>query len=517
MRQRLTDRLLKAQEGFTTVVVMGVLLVGGMLVAAAFAASDGDTGVTRHDQYYKQAYEAAEAGVAWYLSHLDQNTNYWQNCYTAPVYAPGTAYSASTSQPISTGAEPRFEIELLNAPGQTGAACSASQSATVINPSTGELKIRSTGYYRGIRRTVIGTFKRKGFLNFLWFTDKETPDPLTYTNGYGTQASASCTVYARDGRPNNANTYCQDQIYGNGEFLKGPIHTNDRLYICGAPTFGRGTLNGVTYNDSIEATDPAGVLMGNCTNNPTYNGTTHWGAASLDPPQTNQALSSNADAAWIFSGVVHVTLNNSSVTVTNSNGTVLKTGFPPKGVIYVNNSSGGCGTGYAASLSYPKNDGCGDAWVHGNSSKDLTIGTANDIIVDGNVTHDTGVVIGLISQGFTRLYHPCISGSNAAGPAGTEDAGVNYLTDPEIDAAIMSVQHSWQVDNWDCGAGVGTITITGAIAQLYRGTVGRGTQHGYLKGYAYDPNLKYHQPPYFLDPTSAKWDLFSQTEQVPTH
>ncbi len=77
------------------------------------------------------------------------------------------------------------------------------------------------------------------------------------------------------------------------------------------------------------------------------------------------------------------------------------------------------------------------------------------------------------------------------------------------------------VDNNNCGDPLGTLSITGAIAQQFRGTVGTysgGTVYtGYLKNYTYDPALRYHQPPYFLDPTNATWDIDAQTEQVPAH
>ena len=63
---------LKLENGFTTVVVMGMMLVGMLLVAAAFASADGDTKNARHDQYYKEAYNAADAGVNWYFDHLTQ-------------------------------------------------------------------------------------------------------------------------------------------------------------------------------------------------------------------------------------------------------------------------------------------------------------------------------------------------------------------------------------------------------------------------------------------------------------
>ena len=52
----------RCQQGFTTVTLMGVLMVGGLLVAASFAAVDPDLGLTKKDDDSKQAYAAAEAG-----------------------------------------------------------------------------------------------------------------------------------------------------------------------------------------------------------------------------------------------------------------------------------------------------------------------------------------------------------------------------------------------------------------------------------------------------------------------
>ena len=503
MRQRLSKISLKAERGFTMIIVIGVMLVGTLLVAAAFAASDGDTTVTRHDQYYKQAYDAAEAGVAYYLAHLNQNTNYWSNCYTSPIQSPGTAYSTSSSQAIPNS-EARYEIELLKAPNYSGA-CSSTASASVIDPSTGQLAIRATGYYRGVKRTVIGTFKREGFLNYLWFTNFETPDPLAA----GT--SSSCAEYHRDGRASN----CGDQQFINGDQINGPVHTNDEFYVCGTPTFGR-----AGKNDSVEATDPAGYRQ--CAgSSPTFNGTTTWGAPNLQMPTTNAALKSYADSTWIFTGPVHITITSAGARVVSSSGTVLKsgTGYPPAGIIYVQN--GTCSTSFSASQGYPSGGGCGDAWVHSttDSAADLTIAAENDVIIDGDLTHSSSAVLGLIANGFVRVYHPCSSGTN--GSSSPEDGSTGYLTSPTIEAAILSLNHSFMVDNYGCGDPMGNLSVTGAIAQQFRGTVGTNSggtiSTGYIKNYNYDAALKYHQPPYFLDPVQASWNLFYQTEQVPAH
>ncbi len=85
-----------------------------------------------------------------------------------------------------------------------------------------------------------------------------------------------------------------------------------------------------------------------------------------------------------------------------------------------------------------------------------------------------------------------------------------------VDAEIMAVQHSFAADNHDCGSPLGTLTINGAIAQYYRGTVGTFGSNGeiatgYTKDYTYDNRLEYLLPPYLFDVTSGSWHLGRET------
>jgi hypothetical protein len=93
------------------------------------------------------------------------------------------------------------------------------------------------------------------------------------------------------------------------------------------------------------------------------------------------------------------------------------------------------------------------------------------------------------------------------------------LGDITVQAAILSVNHSFTVDNYACGAFEGTLTVKGAIAQYFRGTVGTGVGGlngtGYLKDYNYDDILKYRSPPYFLSPLATPWLVARTNEQVP--
>ena len=84
-----------------------------------------------------------------------------------------------------------------------------------------------------------------------------------------------------------------------------------------------------------------------------------------------------------------------------------------------------------------------------------------------------------------------------------------------IDAAILSLAHSFTADNHDCGTKLDLLTINGAIAQKYRGAVGTTGGTGFTKNYNYDDRLRYRSPPYFLEPVAASWHVIRSNEQVP--
>ena len=72
-------------------------------------------------------------------------------------------------------------------------------------------------------------------------------------------------------------------------------------------------------------------------------------------------------------------------------------------------------------------------------------------------------MLGLVADNDVAVYHP-VNGSGAT-QAGS-------LTDPTIDAAILSLNHSFYVQNWATGAPLGTLTVNGVITQEFRGPVG---------------------------------------------
>ena len=161
----------------------------------------------------------------------------------------------------------------------------------------------------------------------------------------------------------------------------------------------------------------------------------------------------------------------------------------------------------------------------GNYSGQLTIAAENDIIIDGNLTRasSSADLLGLVANNFIRIKHPvcpsnntgCTSGTITAETAkGQCNSGVNgtgSLSNPQIDAALLAIQHSFIVDHYDCGGSLGTLQVNGAISQKFRGAVGTTGGTGYIKDYNYDDRLRYQEPPHFFDPVQSAWHVQRET------
>ena len=116
-------------------------------------------------------------------------------------------------------------------------------------------------------------------------------------------------------------------------------------------------------------------------------------------------------------------------------------------------------------------------------------------------------ILGLASDGIAWVWNP-VSASSGASMLG--DSG------REIDAAIISVNHSFLVQNYGRGGDRGTLTVTGSSAQAFRGVVRNGS-NGYIKAYGYDARLRYLAPPKFLSPVTTSYGITTQTEVLPAY
>jgi Tfp pilus assembly protein PilX len=508
---------LRCQQGFTTVTLMGILGVTGLLVAAGFAAVDPDISLSREDQDYKQAYGAAESGLQWYLNRLGQDNSFYVRCTNVPR-PNATEFAPVNQRWTGAGADPRvwrslpgsaaqYSVELVPAAGY--AACIENNQYSMIDAS-GNMQLRVTGRSRGAYRTVRATLRRLNFIDFIYFTHFETLDPAAYSSNSG-WAETNCS-FPRAQRSGS----CTEIQFAPTDFVRGPLHTNDNIRVCESPTFGR------TRRDAIEIVGtPAYVAAGGCGASPNFQGTLVHPAAQLGMPPSNAAISTVAAANYHWYGNTRIALNGGTMTVTGRRQlstnpvTTVTVPLPANGVIYVHSTS--CAGGYLRQQTYTSTpSGCGNAEVHGTYGADLTIAAENDVLIDGDLTRGSdGLLLGLIANNFVRIKHQVQFGS---GPGGCANAAGATIVNT-IDAAILALNHSFIVDNWYCGDPTGDLNVLGAIAQRFRGPVGTGGDDGiatgYRKEYVYNDRLRYREPPYFLDPVQASWRIARLTEQVP--
>jgi Tfp pilus assembly protein PilX len=527
-----------AEGGFTLVTVMGAMLVLTLMTTASLAAVIADLPLSHNDAARKQAYAAAEAGVADYLFHLQQDPNYWANCTGVP--SPSAVNNAWNGSGTDTrlnwrtvpGTTSQYAIELIPRSPYTQCTTGTNVAASMIDPSTRTMQIRVTGRYQGAKRSIIATLGIGGFLDFLYFTDLETSDPVWYdlttggrpntgTDGksltdWAAQTSA-CAQWWRSGRDDQrwsgrytdngrsvGTVSCTQIQFASGDVLAGPVHTNDDLYTCNA-TFGS------EDSDSIESGDEWRAACFGA--RPRFAGTWKPHTGTLTLPTTDATLSSVVDPGYSFTGKTTIVLGAAGLTV---NGVAKP--YPPGGVIWVANGS--CGQSYKVLDPYGDDNaipsGCADVYVSGTyANQELTIASAKDIIVNGDITRTTGGdgLLGLIADNFVRVYHKI----NRSSTDPTDCTNASYTIVHRIDAAILALSHSFTVDNYYCGAQLGTLTVNGAIAQKFRGPVGTTGfgGSGYLKDYDYDKRFQYRVPPHFLSPLETSWRVKRYTEQSP--
>jgi Tfp pilus assembly protein PilX len=508
-------RRCREERGFTMLLAIFVLTITTLLLGGAYIAVLDDTALSRNDVDQKRAYAAAQAGIQAYNYQLNQNVNYWE---TTPTNC--TALSANVPGSTDAGATEAYTVKVLvasTAPSNDKQCDAANPISTMIEGSSagsagGTFRVSSSGTSAGVTRTIVAQYRSPSFLNYVYYTDFETLDPSALPGN-----PTDCAVHY----PNRGRDCSSPILFVTGDSINGPLHSEDTLAICGSPVFGR------TSADQIEAPGHSAEGQRGCTDNsmPTvghYNPT----APSLTPPATNAQLLNVTQPAFHFTGVTTIVLSGNQMSV--NGGAMIND--PSNGVVYVSTSNAGCPVTYTPfTASYTGNVGCGNVYVSGNYSTSLTIASDNDIIINGNI-FPTGTalgaipsgtaLLGLIANDYVRIYHPLTPARANSNDCSDGNGGqVNNLTgaggslqDPYVYAAILAVNHSFIVDNYDCGDQLGTLHVHGAIGQLFRGPVGTSGNSGYLKDYRYDDRLATTEPPYFLNPVSAHWTVSRQTE-----
>ena len=174
-------------------------------------------------------------------------------------------------------------------------------------------------------------------------------------------------------------------------------------------------------------------------------------------------------------------------------------------------------------------DAEGDAFVNGSLSGELTIGTANNVIVDGNISYydcsgrwttgqsgaqnscpynsgGTNDSLGLIANEYVEINRPVTSPNGSVLSSSAEPLPLcdpsDGTTGVSIDAAVLALNESFVVNNYGLGGTEGPLDIYGSVQQFGRGPVGTfgNNPSGYVKHYTWNPLLNYVSPPSYLVP-----------------
>lgn len=488
------------------IIALGVMLITSLLLVGAFTVANGDIQLSHTDATQKQAYYAALAGIQEYEYKLQNNPDYWETCEKPKSTVPEESSERYEVIPLAASQEPKGTLCSTSNPFGTMIESKGSQANT--------FRVESTGYSGTTKRAIVATFKVVGFLNYIYYTNFETEDPGLY------QAPEGCeNEYYKSWSKNPKKPNCQAIEFTDGDSIEGPMHTNDTTLVNGAASFGR---KGQSPPDLVEMNGGTYGANSGCKSAATYYTATKCyitTGPTLIPPESDISLGSYVESADEFTGVTHIDLKGTTMTVENAgiSGGKETIALPANGLIYVR--SGGeshpCEYSYEPlesdeSKETTKEVNCGTVYVEGHYSSSLTIGAENDVVIEGNI-YPTGVTpseaptgagtttLGLIASDYVRVYHSCTSGYTSGN-----------LENPWIYAAILSTSHSFAVDNYNCGNEVGKLHVYGAIGQDYRGIVGSGS-HGYIKDYKYDNRLAVDEPPYFLSPLKAGWKVSRET------
>jgi hypothetical protein len=570
------------ERGFTMIMTVIGVTAAMLLAAVAVTAVNGSAQATGRDLARKQAYEAALAGINEYAYHLHHYSAYWSECTSAvpagEVSALNQIGSTEKKRPMPGEPNASYAIELIPATGHSKCEWSSTNiekaTSTMIEsqePMKGTFRIRSTGFYNNSKASITATFKPASFLDYVYFTQLETSDPVTY--GYEELIKAAekqCTLTIEEGRYNSPMTnaagkylneegepltknsngryynssgeegspqYCDTISFVGGDNIKGPMHTNDAFVICEKPTLGRSPSDPLEVSYAKEpgwfSTYKIPNSGSNCVGSEAnFESKIVYNSPSLVPPVSNEELESIAEPTFRFSGEIKVCLEGEKMTVgrgKNCKETVVYKGNQPaNGVIYDKNMT--CSTAYSPFfVTYAEKanaNGCGNVILEQSSySKPLTIAAANNILISGNVekSNEEGM-LGLIATNFIRVYHPvkietkkeCSGSKNNQTCVERQVCPSNLTGSVEnltIEAALLALQHSFIVDNYRCGTKLGTLNVIGAIAQKFRGAVGTTGSTGYLKNYEYDERLKTTEPPYFIEPVKSDWVIGRETTE----
>jgi hypothetical protein len=570
----------RRDEGSALIMVLGSMTVLALFVSVALGYAMRTAHTAAHATDWNQAFSAAEAGVDDYVARLNRDDLYWRttDCANLALRAPRTGASppcgwGSTTTvgwltvPGAPGVQFHYDVDVTD----------TAVAGTIELTSTGlaggvtrsiQVTLRRGGFGEFLYYTVYETKDPADYPNPVEAMDKCTHylwEPLTSVSK-PRSASYCGFIDFVTGDKLNGPIHSNDTIEMSGRpWFQGTVTTS--LPACRpvngvprpasscyrkadsstAPRFDKG----IAYRSEVEMPDSIGDLRQYVTTGQTP----HPGCLYTGPTRIvfNPTTGSATPTMKVWSRWSKTTLNPGCGDASASWPQTVN--VPQNNLIMVQDvpssqptpASGACAAGTidqsgATAGTFPQagdynqvlaeaNCRYGTVLVEGTLKGRVTISADNNIVITGNLTYQGGEngtdALGLIAENSVQIYHPvttvckttrnskCIeyeAGSNMNRPNGTK------FQDPQIYGSILTLQHSFEVQEYDEGNPLGSLKLFGSLAQRFRGLVGTGSgTTGYLKNYNYDSRLRYAPPPYFLDPVRSAWGMKTFGEVAPRY
>jgi hypothetical protein len=575
------------EAGVALMIVMGIILMLSLGTAVMAQNVIAHVPIVQQDLVDHEAFRAMQSGIDEYLFEANANPNYVM-CNDADVW---TGYpSASPSTWTNTGYATLIpglcsglsltswtQVADLSSTGDVSAwftygtpvIYDCTVAAHCTSQDTWE-QIQVVGYATSehesaFQQATILIQPKNDFLLKLWWLNYDQSDPSTLSGDPG------CTYY----HPSNSLVSgCLAIDLITGETITGNMWVNDSVFICGTPT-----INGTIYTGGTLVPDPSdhtctqGVPAADYVSNlPTETAPTddavlgsvaQQGGCLYEGPTEIDLLSTGGYDVYSpgtpATGSGPTPTDNLNTTPSDASDCIPSGGWsggggavtgPTNGVVFVQGCSPACSSGFeplganlGSSVYEPDTLGetvgpqQGDAIVEGTDEGPLTIGAANNVVIDGDICYESWTncttapaapgnadVLALVAYNFVELNHPVTSDGHGGWTNDVQCSGTSPsqyapfgstasldcdLTNPIIDAAILALNHQFDAHNYDQASALGNISIYGAISEDWRGPVGTGggSGTGYEKQYTYDSRLTYLSPPDYLNPGTSAWGL----------
>ena len=533
-------------------------------LAAARAGVDEYLSRLNRDDYYWEALDCANTAMKKPVSGTNA-------CGWTPTTTVGWAVVPGATVTPGVTASYHYDVDATDTPIDGTIDLRVTGKANKIN-RTIQVTLRRAGfgeflYYTNYETVDPASEPAYGFNNLTAFdkcahyfwepvtpTSKPRPDPPQKANG---------GVWTRT---TDGPKYCTDIKFSGGDVINGPTHSNDAIFMFGSPEF-KGTVStsypacrpvgGVSPGDASCYRGPAtpvlskGIVYKDPIAMPTSIGslkmhtdatqTTTPGCLYTGPTRIKFLIVGGLPKMKVWSPYSRSALNPNCGTPGDASVWPQTLNVPPKNIIIVQDvpssqgppTGGSCAGGTIGDGLPISNDvtqtlresDCryGNAYIEGDVAGKLTVAADNNIVITGNLQYSGGAaaghVLGLIATNSVKIYHPTrCTGTDSDGRCDTfvnldRPNSAGKFVDPIVQAAILTLQHSFSVEYYEGGAPLGDLNLFGSFAQQYRGPVGQFNTNtglqvtGYHKAYVYDKRLRYLTPPYFLDPVHAAWGV----------